>query len=120
MTWGVVAPVLPPWPSMVMPPPISTAARSPSRAAYRTGGESVKVTGVLSAAETGHLKDEGRGLPRPSSSDGSASDYGQEPVTMSAPGPALFQTLPPTVLSTQYVTESADLIVSLVGTIAES
>src|SRR5207247_10718660 len=73
MTWGAVDPVLPPCPSMVMPPPISTAARSPSRAAYRTGGESVKVTGVLSAAETGHLKDEGRGLPRPPSSDASAS-----------------------------------------------
>src|SRR5439155_6936447 len=97
----VVAAALPPWPSIVMPAPISTAARSPRRAAYRTGGESVRVTRLLSAAERAHLKDERRGFPRPSKSVGAAWDYGQEPVTMSAPGPALFQTLPPTVLSTQ-------------------
>jgi hypothetical protein len=48
----------------------------------------------------GDLKDEGRGFPRPSIRMNS-SDYGQAPETMSAPGPALFQTLPPTVLSTQ-------------------
>src|SRR5438105_11594595 len=65
MTCPVEA-VLPPCPSMVMPPPTRTAARSPSRAAYRTGGESVKVTRFLSAAETAHLKEEGRGFPRPS------------------------------------------------------
>src|SRR5919197_4331968 len=39
---------------------------------------------------------------------------------MSAPGPFLFQVLPPTVLSMQYVTDVADTIDSLVGTIAES
>jgi hypothetical protein len=39
---------------------------------------------------------------------------------MSAPGPAFFQVAGPTVLWTQYVSEVADWIVSLVGTIAES
>src|SRR5205807_4960923 len=102
MTCPVEA-ALPPCPSMVMPPPTRTAARSPSRAAYRTGGESVKVTRFLSAAETAHLKEEGRGFPRPSRCKSAACCYGQEPLRMSAPGPALFQTLPPTVLSMQYV-----------------
>src|SRR3984893_18599432 len=62
----VAAVVVPRWPSTVIPPPMSTAARSPSRAAYRTGGESVKVTESLSAAKRGDLKEEGRGVPRPS------------------------------------------------------
>src|SRR6266540_3039146 len=64
------------------------------------------------------LKDEGRGLPRPSIPQCRTDSYAQGPVTMSAPGPFLFQTLPPTVLDTQYVTESADAIVSFVGTMA--
>src|ERR1700675_196595 len=64
ITCGAVTELLP-WPSMVIPPPRSTAARSASAAAYRTGGESVKVTESLSAAKRGDLKDKGRGFPRP-------------------------------------------------------
>jgi hypothetical protein len=57
-------------------------------------------TGAKTVPTEMSKKGEGRGFPRPSMKR-SALDYGQAPLTMSAPGPALFQTLPPTVLSTQ-------------------
>src|SRR5438552_7556099 len=74
------------------PPAARTANSRPQIAAIRTGGESVSVTSFLSATRSRDLKNEGRGLPRPSSRTMLPGDYGQEPLTMSAPGPALFQT----------------------------
>src|SRR5947207_11174904 len=83
------------------PPAARTAKSRPQMAAIRTGGESVSVTTFLSATRSRDLKRRRARLPAPFESHVVAWNYGQEPLTMSAPGPALFQTLPPTVLSTQ-------------------
>src|SRR5919108_338793 len=65
-------------------------------------------------------RDEARRSRRPQLASNSKRAYGQAPVTMSAPGPALFQVALPTVLWTQYVVDDAVLMKSLDGTIAES
>ncbi len=58
-------------------------------------------TGAKTVPTEMSKKGEGRGFPRPSFTHVSRLLYGQEPLTMSAPGPALLKTFPPTVLSTQ-------------------
>src|SRR2546429_6853481 len=65
IAWGVAAAELSPCPSMVIPPPINTAASSASRAAYRTVGDSAMVTESLSAAKRSDLKRRGARFPAP-------------------------------------------------------